>query len=105
MFRFAGSVDHAAHDGQLEFLDAGILLVPLRHRCAQIALYLLGQFLEIGAGGASAAGATRHLRHEAANPQRLQNLLRGQHLLGPVPVRRRRQRRANRVADAFLQQD
>src|SRR5271157_1357759 len=74
---FAGTVDDAAHDRYLEFLDAGILLAPLGHGGAQVGLDLLGQFLEIGTGGAAAARATGDLGHEAANSQRLQNLLRG----------------------------
>src|ERR1035441_2870889 len=81
---FARPVDHAAHDGQLEFFDAGVPLAPLGHGYAQVALNLLGQLLEVSARRASATGTTGDLRHEAADSERLQNLLRGQHFLRAV---------------------
>ena len=78
--------------------------LPRRHLLAQVGLNLLRHLLEEGAGGAAAAGAGRDLRREAANAHRLQNLLRDPDFFGAVAARRGRQRNANRVADAFLQQ-
>ncbi len=101
---FAGAVHHAAHHGELQLLHAGILLAPLGHLRAQVALNLLGELLEIRACRAAAAGATRHLRHEAADGERLQNLLGGQDFFGAVAVGLGRQAHANRVADAREQQ-
>src|SRR4029434_7438020 len=48
---------------------------------------------------------SRDLRGKATNPKRLQNLLRYQHLLGPVSIRSRGERNADRIADSLLQQD
>ena len=104
MLGFAGAVDDAAHDGELEFFDTGIKLAPFGHRRAQVALDLLGELLEIRARRAAATGTTRDLRHEAADRERLQNLLRGLDFFGAVAVGLRRQRDANRVADAREQQ-
>ncbi len=104
VLRFAGAVDDAAHHGELQLFDAGILLAPFGHGGAQVALNLLGELLEIGARRAAAAGATRHLRHEAADRERLQNLLRGLHFFRAVAVGLGRQAHANRVADAREQQ-
>ena len=50
-------------------------------------------------------GQARHLRAERAQAQRLQHLLRHQHLLGAIATRRRRQRDADGVADALVEQD
>ena len=104
VLRFAGAVDDAAHDGELELFDAGIFLAPLGHGGAQVALNLLGELLEIRARRAAAAGAARDLRHEAADRERLQNLLRGLHFFRAVAVGLGRQAHADRVADAGEQQ-
>ena len=71
---------------------------------AQVALNLLGQVLEIIAAGATAAGAGHHRRREGAQARRLQNLLGDPHFLGAATTRLRRQRNADGVADALLQQ-
>ncbi len=78
--------------------------LPDGHLLAQVGLDLVGHLLEEGAGGAAAAGAGGHLRREAADAQRLQNLLGDDDLFGAVAIGQRRQRGANGVADAFLQQ-
>jgi hypothetical protein len=67
-------------------------------------LDLFGQLLKICTRRAAAAGATRHLRHEAADPERLQDLLRGLDLFSPVTVGLRREANANGVSDAGEQQ-
>ena len=85
--RLAGAVDDAAHDRELQLFDARIGLLPLGHRLDEIALDALGQFLEIGGGGAAATGASGDLRHEAADRERLQNLLRAADLFGAVAAR------------------
>src|SRR6266852_2186212 len=56
-----------------------VAFFPDGHLLAQVSLDLLGHFLEEGAGGAAASGAGGDLRGEAANAQRLQNLLRYPH--------------------------
>src|ERR1035441_9033130 len=57
VFRFAGAVDDAAHDRDLQFFDAGVLLAPLGHGGAEVGLDLFGQLLEVSARRASATGA------------------------------------------------
>ncbi len=100
----ARSVDHAAHHGDVHRLDAGILSTPYRHLVAQVVLDLLRQLLEEGAGGAAAPGTGDHHRRERAQPHGLQDLLRDLHFLGARLTGGRRERHADRVADAFLQQ-
>ena len=65
----------------------------------------LRQLLERGRGGAAAAGAGRDQRHEGAEAHGLQDFLRDLHLERAVAARLRRQRNADGVADALLQQD
>ena len=105
MFAFARAVDDAAHHGHLELLDTGILLAPDRHLGTQEIVDLLRQFLERGAGRATAARTGRDAGHERAHAQRLQDLGGDHDLLGPGLARRRRQRHPDRVANALLQQD
>ena len=104
VLRFAGSVDDASHHRDLHLFDAGVLLLPHRHLLAQVGLDLVGHFLEEGAGGASAAGTGGDLRGEAAQLERLQDLLADDDFLGAIAVGQRRERGADGVADAFLQQ-
>ena len=101
---FAGAVDDAAHDGQLQLFDAGVLLLPLGHGLDEVVLDALGELLEVGAGGAAAAGAAGDLGHEAADGERLQDLLGAAHLLGAVAAGRGGERDADGVADAGEQQ-
>ena len=60
---------------------------------------------KVGRGGAPAAGAGRDQRHERAKAHGLQELLRHLHLERAVAAGLRRERDADRVADALLQQD
>ena len=85
-------------------LDARIPRLPHRHLRAQVVVDLLGQFLERRAGGAAAARAGGDAGVEAAQAERLQDLERDHHLLRARLAGLRRQRHADRVADAFLQQ-
>ena len=64
VFGFARPVDDAAHNGELQFLKAGIGLAPLRRALAQLGFHILRQFLEHGGGGAPAARAGDHHGHE-----------------------------------------
>ena len=66
---------------------------------------MCGQLLEGGRGGAAAAGARRNQRQERAEAHGLQQLLADLHLAGAVAAGLRRQRDADGVADALLQQD
>ena len=84
MLGFAGAVDDAAHDGELELLDAGILLLPLGHGGDEVGLDALGEFLEVGAGGPTAAGAAGDLRHETADAEGLEDLLGAADFFGAV---------------------
>ena len=79
--------------------------LPDRHLFAQIGLDLVRHVLEEGAGGAAATGAGGDLRSEAAEFERLQNLLADDDFFGAVAVREAGQRGADGVADAFLQQN
>ena len=72
---------------------------------AEVVLDALGELLEDGRGGAPAAGAGGDHRHEGAEAHRLQELLRDRHLAGAVAAGLRRQRDADGVADALLQQE
>ena len=59
-----------------------------RHLLADVGLDVLGHLLEERRRRAPAAGARRHLRREAAEAQRLEDLLRDLHLLGAVAAGR-----------------
>ena len=100
----ARPVDHTTHHRHVHLLDAGILFAPHRHLLAQVALDVLRQLLEVGAGGASATGTGDHHRHEGTQPHRLQDLLADTHLLRAVAAGLGSQRDADGVADALLQQ-
>ena len=63
-----------------------------------------GEFLERRRGGAAAAGTRRDQRHEDAKAHGLQQFLRDLHFERAVAVRLGRQRHADGVADALLQQ-
>src|SRR5581483_4170735 len=104
MFRFAGAVYHAAHHRYFHLFHIRVTSLPHRHLFAQIRLNLFRYFLEEGAGGASAAGTGGYLRGEAANAERLEDLLCYANFFGAVAVRGRSQGDTNRIADAFLQQ-
>ena len=80
------------------------LLAPLRHAVADVALDLLRELLEIRAGGAAAAGAGDDHRREGAQSHGLENFLRDDHFLGAIAAGLGRQRDADGVADALLQQ-
>src|SRR5438105_15637228 len=50
VFRFTRSVDDAAHDRDVERLDAGITALPLRHRGMDEALDVASELLKSGRG-------------------------------------------------------
>ncbi len=102
--RFARAVDHAAHDGDAHLLHAGVAGAPLRHLRAQVGLDLVGELLEVGAGRPAASRAGRHQRRERAQAHRLQDLLRDHDFARPIAAGLGRERDADRVADACLQQ-
>src|SRR5882672_3359803 len=99
---FARPVDDAAHHRQLHLFDTDIAVLPGWHLIAQIGLNLLRHLLEKYAGGAPTTRAGRNLRHEAANAERLQNLLPAENFLGAVAVRSGSERNTDGIADAFL---
>ena len=97
---FAGAVDDASHDGELELFNAGVLLLPLGHGGDEVGLDALGELLEVGAGGAAAAGASGDLRHEAADAEGLEDLLTAADFFAAIAARSRRQADADGVANA-----
>src|SRR5690242_9127819 len=105
MLRLARTVHHTSHDRHLELLDSRIALPPLRHLLTDVALDVLGHVLEERRCRASASWARRDLRREAAEPERLENLLSDEHFFGAVAIRLRRQRHADRVPDPLGQKN
>src|SRR5688572_21879232 len=98
------ALDHAAPDPDPPPLHARVARAPVRHPLADVALDLLGHLLEERAGRAAAARAGGDLRREAADLERLEDLLRDAHLFRAVAAGPRRERDADRVADALVQQ-
>src|SRR5499425_3945093 len=99
------TVDDAPHYRDVELLDACVFRLPHRHLLAEVGLDLLRHLLEERGGRAPAAGARRDLRDEVAKAHGLEDLLGDLHFLGPIAPRLRRERDADRVADAVLKQD
>ena len=81
-----------------------MFLAPHRHLLAQVVLDLIRHILEERAGGPATTGARGHLRREAAQFERLQNLLGNEYFFGAVAVRQWRERGTNRIAYALLQE-
>ncbi|MDT4827212.1 hypothetical protein FQZ97_605520 [compost metagenome] len=104
MTAFARPVDHTAHHGDVHAFDAGILRAPERHLAAQIPLDAVRQFLEKRAAGTAAAGARDHHRREGAQAHGLQDFLRHDGFAAAVAAGFGRERNADGVADALLQQ-
>ena len=102
--RFARTVDHAAHHRQRQVLGAGIADFPHRHLRPHVLLHRLRQFLEEFRRSPAASRACGHQRGECAQADCLQQLLGDDHFLGPRRAGLGRQRDADGVADAFLQQ-
>src|SRR5215207_2312425 len=105
MLRLPGPVDDTPHDGHAHLFDAGVTVAPCRHLLAEVVLNVLRHLLEEGGRGAPASGTGGHLRRKVAQSEGLKNLLRDLHLLGAITVRSRGERYANRVADAFGEQN
>src|SRR5215470_2569931 len=101
----ARTVDDASHYRDVQLLDACVLRLPYRHLLTEIALDLLRHLLEERGGRAPAAGARRDLRDEVAKAHGLEDLLGDLHLFGPIAARLGRERDADGVADAVLEQD
>src|SRR5882672_9669647 len=96
---FAGAVDDAAHDRDVERLDAGIARLPVGHFVADEILNAARQFLERGRGGAAAAGACRDQRYESAKTHGLQQFLRDLYFQRAVAAGLRGERNPDGVAD------
>src|SRR5205823_1919852 len=77
--------------------------LPHRHLFAQVRLNLLRHLLKESAGSAAASWTSGDLRSEAANSERLQNLLCDAHFLAAIAAGRGSKRDADSVADTFLQ--
>ena len=100
----AGAVHHASHDRHREFLHPRVALAPDRELGPEVALDVLGHFLEEGGGRPAAPGAGGDLGLEAPDAQRLEDLLPHLHLERPVPSGLRGERDADRVADPLDQE-
>ena len=81
-----------------------MLRLPRGHLRAQVRLDLVGQFLENSARGAAAAGTGAHHRRERAQAHGLEDFLRHLDLARAIAAGLGRERDADGVADAFLQQ-
>ncbi|QTK80304.1 hypothetical protein AT6N2_C2742 [Agrobacterium tumefaciens] len=103
VFAFAGAIDDAAHDGDVERLDTGIFLTPGRHVLTNVVLDVLGELLEDSGRGPSTAGTCRNDWNELTETHHLQQFLSHLHLTGTVAIRLGRERYADRVANAMLQ--
>src|SRR5438046_172494 len=99
MLRLTRAIHDTSHYGNLKLFDTMVALLPSRHLLSQISLNLVGHILEKRIGGAPAARASCHLGHEAANSQRLEDLLGNSHLFGAIAVWKRREGDADRIAD------
>ncbi len=99
-----GPLTMQPHDGELELLDAGILLLPLGHGGDEVGLDLLGEFLKVSRCRASAAGAGGDLRHEGADAEGLEDLLAAADLFGAVAAGGWCEADADGVADAGEEQ-
>src|SRR5690348_11829214 len=104
-FRFARAIDDAAHHGELQFLDAFELSLPLRHFVANILLDALGKLLKCGARRAAAARAGGDARGERAQAEGLEKFARGIDFLAAIASGAGSERDANRVADTLAEQD
>ena len=62
VFAFARAIDDAAHNGNIHFFYARVILTPLRHIIIKGFLNVLCKFLEERTGGASTAWASADLR-------------------------------------------
>src|SRR5579875_450343 len=102
---FAGTVDDAAHDGELQFFHAFVLCFPFGHFVANVALDAFGELLKRGVGGASAAGASGDAGSERAQAEGLEEFAGGVDFVTAVAAGARRERDANGVADAFGEKD
>ena len=105
MLALPGPIDDATHHGDRHLLDAVALFAPFGHAVANEPLDFLGEFLEVGARRAATAGACDDHGREGPQAHGLQYFLRNDDFLGAIAARLGRQRDANRVADAFLQQN
>lgn len=102
---FAGSVHHAAHDGDLHRFRPRAEAPPFGRPAPQVALRLFGKLLKEVGRGPPAPRAARHHGGEGAKIHRLENLLRDDHLFRSRRTRSGRQGNADRVADSFFKQD
>src|SRR5450755_5008475 len=86
MLGLTGAVNNATHHGNFHLLHSLVAGLPMGHLLAKIVLDLVGHILEEGAGGPAATGASGDLRSEAAQFQRLQNLLADDYFVGSIAV-------------------
>ena len=104
MSRLSRPVDDATHDRKGHVLDTVILDPPFRHLRPDVLLHRLGELLKKRTGGAPATRAGSDHRRECTQAHRLQQFLGNDDFTRARFVRLGRQRNADRVADAFLQQ-
>ena len=85
--------------------DAFVLRFPGGHHFADVVLDAFGEFLKSGAGGAAAAGAGRDAWRKRAQAERLKQFARGVNFFAAIAAGARRERNADGVADAVVEQD
>src|ERR1700694_1302456 len=98
MLALARAVHDAAHDGDVEPLDAGIARLPFRHRGMDEPLNLAGELLERGGRRPPTDRPGGDQRHENAEPHGLEQFLRDPDLERAVATWLRGERDANGVA-------
>src|ERR1700735_16750 len=104
-FRFAGAVDDAAHDGQLQLFHTFVMALPIRHFVANVALNAFRQLLERGARGTAAARASCNAGCEGSQSKRLQQFASGIHFLATIAARAWCQRDADCIANSFAEEN
>ncbi len=104
-FGFARAVDDAAHDCESHGFDAVVLRFPRGHHFADVGLGAFGEFLEGRAGGAATAGAGGYARRKRAQAERLKNFAACVNFFAAIAAGARRERNANRVADAVVEKN
>ena len=105
VFGFARAIHNAAHHGDFHGFNARVAFLPARHAFPQVRLDLIRHVLEECAGSPAATRARGNLRGEAADAERLQNLLAYDNFFGAIAIRQGRKRGADRIANTFLKQN
>src|SRR5262249_9710551 len=102
---FTGAIDDAAHERKGHGFDAFVLLLPLGHLVAHVALNSFGELLERGASGAATAGTRGYAGQKGAEAERLKQFASGVDFFTAIAADARGERDANGIANAFVQEN